>query len=155
MKNMCLNNLFAIIMHWMLCAVFLIPVGFTWRFGIWRVGENMIIFNLVLVGIFTAIAFFLYFVVGRKLLDPTHNSLTNLLSVAIVPCVISIAVIIAWSNTETLGMLSLLAFPIHPIGETISFFLPLGQPRGHIIASLLPAIAMWLGLTTKKNRKAT
>ena len=143
-KSTLLNNLRAIIIHIVLCLISMIHTGFTWRHGIWWDGmsRDYVVTNWVLIGIFSIVNTLLYFWLGRKFLNQTHNVLTNFFSVAIVPIIILLAIGFAWSSSGRISMLGLLAFPIYPISDTISLCFHLEQSAGFIIMSPLPPIAM-------------
>jgi hypothetical protein len=108
-----------------------------------------------MVGSYTLVSLLLYFLTGRKFLYNTHNLLTNLLSVAVVPVIIIVGILVSslWSSPAGrpgIDMLGLLAVPINPISESIYFFTRMERASSYMIMSLLPPLAMWLGIINKR-----
>jgi len=72
--------------HICLCTILLYPVNLLWWGDVWPI-ENMselrmLLFNGLLVGFYTIVVLFLYFLAGRKILSNAHDMLTNVLSVS-------------------------------------------------------------------------
>ena len=78
------------------------------------------------------------------------TTFANLLSITAVQATIILAVIIASSATNRMSTISLWVLSVFPIGETIHFFSNTKRSVAHLMASLLPSVAMWLGLISKK-----
>ena len=115
---------------------------------------SSIVTQWLLVVVITLIALVLYFVIGRKYLVSTCNVLTNIFSVIVLPGIIILLEIIAWSDPSRIGVLDLMMTTIYPVSETLYYFLRIERAISYMVMSLLPPIAMWLGMVTKpKNSK--
>jgi len=156
-KRIVKNNLIALSVHVGICLVLILPIGIIFFYGVWHDSIwgwwplRDIVSQWLYVGVTTMAALILYFWAGRKYLVNTHKPTTNVLSVAVLPGVIMLAGFVALSNPGRIGMLGLLATPIYPVSETLSYFLPIGRIHGYMIMSVLPPLAMWLGLATKRR----
>lgn len=151
--NILLNNLVTFIIHISITFILLLPLyyiwsDFVWLDGIWE--RRDIAIQSIAIGIYTIIALTLFFLAGRRFLTNTHSTLANFLSVIILPGIIILSDFLAFSKNET-SPLGILAIPILPISETISFFLRIEPAHGYMVMSLLPPLTMWLGLVTKRS----
>jgi len=156
-SNMLLNNLKAVAIHVGVCFVMFLPLfiimgpGDLWTESMLERGT--LITQGLAIGIYTINVLVLFFVSGRFLLTKTHNVLANIFSVAILPGIIILSDFLAFSRNGT-SSLDILAIPILPISETISFFLPIKRVYVYLAMSLLLLFTMWLGMVTKsKNSK--
>jgi len=154
------NNLIAIVIHLCICLIFLLPIalfihpGHLWtEAGIERMGLIGVFTQLSIIGVYTIIIFLLYVWAGRKFLiesyEPEHI-LTDIFSVMSVTCIMVLAERIIAANLDNdLSMFSLLLTPNALISGTISFFFHFELGSVHIVLSLLPFLALFMGLRAR------
>jgi len=152
-KNIIKNNLIAIAIHACVCIAVLLPTGIVmgqagplWSDSVYS--GSTVTQWLFIVGT-TIIAIFLYFFAGRKFLANTGHLLTNALSVIAIPLLMLMVTVIGF-YFPSLFILGLLFTPIVLISETISFFLRIELKYAYMIMSILPTLAVWLGLVAKR-----
>ena len=141
------NNLIAIAIHACICLVFIIPIGYIWRWdGVWHGtwSSMSVIFNWLAIGVYTFIALLLYFGSGKQFLCNTYNMQKNVFSV------MALVIIVVILFTYDSGMWPL-KLPFYPIAETISYFLQIEEKYAFLIMSILPSLTMLAGMMTKRK----
>ena len=160
LKMLITNNLIAVAIHVCICLVLIIPLGLLIGPGhlwsestlellpLWHIAKR-----LIAIGIYTAVAIILYFWAGRKFLTNTDNMLTSILSVIALTIVIILATFAAegsFGNRLRYHLLAMLTIPIGPIGATVAHFLRIDNLYSYLIMSIMPSLAMWVGMVTKR-----
>jgi hypothetical protein len=112
----------------------------------WGYELKAIIYNWLAVGVITIVALFAYFIAGKLFLQNTQNMLTNILSTIMLAIILIVATIFRNANIWE-GALNA---PFYPIGATISYFFLIKSKFVFLIMSLLPSLAMWIGIMSKK-----
>ena len=148
------NNLVAIIIHIAMCFACLFPINYLWWGVVWtdswfdgEIELRMIAINFLVIGIYTAIVSFLYFLASCKLLCNRHNAMTNLFSVSAILIVLTVIVFAPYESIINL----FLRIPYLPLGETISYFLHIQGKYAALIVAPLPSLIMWIGLSCKNR----
>lgn len=151
------NNLVVIAIHIVTCLALLYPVGFTFLGQVqYNVRPDFFSsrgfeIRLLLIGVITIVVLALYFLIGRKLLIDTNNQQANIFSVLPLAILIAATIFIAYNNLlDRLAVLGILVIPIIPISETASHFLRIESKYMYMIMSILPSLALWMGMTTKR-----
>ena len=150
------NNKRAIFIHVVMCIIVFLPILSIWKIDVWwnTMSRSDIIDNWIIIVIFSLIVFFIYFWLGRRFLVNTENILANLFSVASVPIIVAlILILVVLDFEETMSLLVLLTFPVYPLSETVLFYCHIEKQYSHMIMSLLSPLAMWLGIVSKGVRR--
>ena len=137
------SNLIAIIAYLCICLILLMLRYAMMFFGILESLERMIG-----AGIFTLAFLFLCFLAGKLFISNSHNLLISVLSLLPLYIIIAVIVYISYGNPKSYGVL--LAIPIHPISEIISYFFQIKIKYCYLLTSLLPSLSMWIGMLSKK-----
>ena len=132
------NNLISIATHAILCALTCIFLRITWSSSH---SMNQIISFWVIVVLAIANLLF-YFLCGRFLLHNTENRKRNALSLVALPVVIVICIFIPT------GLLDWLYAPLAVLASLIAHSLGF---VGILVFALLPSIAFYLGIITRKD----
>ena len=130
------NNLIAIAIHLGMCLFFLFPILLLDAIGSWA------LFLLA------PIVFYLYFWAGKKYLNNTHNTFTNIFSVMLLAIVLAVT---------TYALEGLTALPFYSLFLMISFIfqMPYDAAEGLYVCLLLVpflSLTMLVGLLVKQRR---
>ena len=138
------NNIIALVIHICICfilfypPVLIIPILLRDDILLWFA-----------MGLYTIIAFGLYFFAGRLFLRNTKNMLTDLFSV-IVLTIVFLAIVLYW---YWLSSLIMFLMPFFMLAMLISHILPIQFEIDEILILFLlplPSLTMWVGLRAKK-----
>jgi len=148
------NNLIAIAIYICVCIV-LLPLNVAWEGAIWHDliwewGSRGIVFNWTAILVHTIVSLFLCFWAGKKFLRNTNNIGLNAISAVFLVIIIATIIFIFFDEPSPSRLEGLLVVPIYPISETISYFFHIKLKYCYLAISLLPSIAMWLGIVSKK-----
>jgi len=149
------NNLIAIAVH--ICLGFaLYPLLILICFGMGGHSLGGDIFVWLAMGLYTIIAFCLYFLAGMSFLHNAKNTLMDVFSVVVLAIVLFAAVLLSFMyNWDSLLVGSLVA-PFYILGMIISYIfqIPFDDAAGakniFVVLSLLPSLSIWAGLSAKK-----
>ena len=149
------NIINTVIIYLCLCIV-LLPLNLLWEGYIWHDSQwerwmlKDIIIQWFSIGIHTTISLFLFLFLGRKFLIKTNNTFLNIISVLTISAIVAIIIIIIYKEANSNRWGGLFVVPIYPISETISYFFKIGEKYGYLSMSVLPSLAMWIGMITKR-----
>ena len=146
------NNIIAAVVHTFICFILLAPVYYLLDgdifFEAWKWGLDYILFDCFVIVLLTAVAFYLYFWAGRKLLKSTQNMITNSFSTAVLVILILGATIIAYGSFGEI----ILRMSLFPVVETLSYLLQIDEKYIYMILSPLPSLTMLAGMMTKQYK---
>jgi len=132
----------------------LLPTGFMFGAAVWcdSMNQRDVTLNSISVGIFTSITLFWCFWLGRKGLFNAGTVLANIFSVVSVPIIVSFAVLVLWAWGRPFEIFAtILIASIHPSSATLSFYFGLERSSSYMLMSLLPSVALWIGVISKKH----
>jgi len=161
-KKVIKNNLIVISIHAWMCFFFFFPSIFYPRilnvaWVLSNIGIDM--FLCLAVGIYTLAALILYFLAGKKLLNNTSNTLTNILSVITPAILLVVYTRYIWNDPFPYSSWGgfVVNLPFEPLIEMIAFLLqiPSGAIEGiyiYLILAPLPSLLMLAGLMVKQRK---
>jgi len=139
------NNLIAIFIHICICFILLLPFIVIYN---GTTGK----FVFLTSGVFTIIAFFLYYWSGMKFLSNTHSILANIFSVILLFVIVLVALLVAYDTQWE----RIIRLPFTLFGWIVSHFIGI-ESNSHkekyvfMVMLIFPSLAMWLGLITKRT----
>ena len=149
-----INNIVSITIY--ICiSVVLIPLNIMWQNGIWddriwSLGAKAILSNVVLVSFHTTVSMFLFYLSGKWFLINMHNTILNALSIVFMHIFIAMVLYLSYNNPHANNVVGILAVPIHPISETLSFVLYVKIKNCYLITPLCASLVLWIGASLKK-----
>jgi len=160
---MFIKNIRVSIVAYICVCIIVTPLNFLWDGFLWHdntmlrwAQEDMIreymIHQGVTIGFHTIVSMSLCFLVGRKFLIKSEDWLTNIYVVLPLYFIIMIAIFITFDNHDRLiAMVGMLATPIFPISETVSYFARIKSQYGFYPMAFMPPLVMWAGMVTKSK----
>ena len=145
LKTIIKNNLIVVVAYVSICFIFLMLRSLMMLLGVLDTSERG-----VGVGIFSLAAMVSCFLVGKLLLEDSQDVLTIVLSLS--PLAILVAMILFTTQGDPQSFGGIIAIPIAPVSQTVTYFTGI-QPRYTYLAlSILPSSAMLLGMLYKTKR---
>jgi len=98
--------------------------------------------------IYATFSLYLCFMAGKLYLIKIGNALINILS--LLPLVIvTVAIVgVSYGNPGSIG--NILVIPTFPMSEVLAYFTHIERKYAYMIMSILPSLAMWIGVHFKK-----
>jgi hypothetical protein len=125
------NNLIAIAIHIGICLFSLLFFSVT----------GIVFFMFPAPIVLTLLVFYLYFMAGKLFLNNTNNTLINIFSIMALPIILIVTI------APLEGAWWILAnFPFATLGGLSGNSIPMTIP-----ASLLPSLALWIGIAKQAN----
>jgi len=144
LKTVIKNNLIVVVAYVSICFIFLMLRTLMMLVGVMGASETGIG-----VGIFSIASMLSCFLVGRKFVEDTEDMLTTVLSLS--PLALVVGIILFASAGDPQGFGGILAIPIAPVSETLSYFTGINRQITYMLMSILPSLAMWLGMLYKSK----